>query len=158
MRRRLVTYFERKRVCVPDELVDETFNRIARRIAEEGQLTGDPPARYCYITAKFVFLEYLRRPRPSALPNVELAAPAKVHVDDDRREHRLDCLDRCLTELSERDRELILEYYGGEQQVKIEHRHRLADRLGLSANALTIRACRIRARLEACVSSCCGQK
>jgi DNA-directed RNA polymerase specialized sigma24 family protein len=157
MRRRLIAYFERKRVHSSDELVDETFNRIARRLAEEGQLADGPPARYCYITAKFVFLEYLRR--PVALPMTDAETPAlKVDGPDAEYERRLDCLDRCLNELNDRDRELILEYYGGDQRSKIEQRQRLARRLVLSANALAIRASRIRSRLESCVSSCCARK
>ena len=61
-RRRLVKYFDRKNCIVPDELADETLNRVARRLAEEGVTSDDPPARYCYIMARFVFLEYHRRP------------------------------------------------------------------------------------------------
>lgn len=33
-----------------------------RRLQEEGSITDTAPARYCYIVAKFVFLEELRRP------------------------------------------------------------------------------------------------
>src|SRR5216683_127768 len=61
MRRRLVSYFDRKNCLSPDELADETLNRIARRLEEQGAITDVAPARYCYIVAKFVFLEYLRR-------------------------------------------------------------------------------------------------
>jgi len=46
---------------------------------------------------------------------------------------------------------LILRYYQGEQRAKIENRRALAERLGLTINALRIRASRIRSRLEACV-------
>ena len=53
MRRRLVSYFDRKRCLSPDELADETLNRVARRLEEEGAIT-DAPARYCYIVAKYV--------------------------------------------------------------------------------------------------------
>src|SRR5271156_5139725 len=61
MRRRLVAYFDRKNCVAPDDLADETLNRVARRLEEEaGAITGTAPAQYCYITAKFVFLEYLR--------------------------------------------------------------------------------------------------
>ena len=59
MRRRLSAYFDRKNCHAPDDL-DETLNRIARRLEEEGSLVEGPPARYCYIVAKFVFLEFTR--------------------------------------------------------------------------------------------------
>jgi DNA-directed RNA polymerase specialized sigma24 family protein len=164
MRRRLTSYFGRKRCLSPDELADETLNRAARKLEEHGEITDTPPARYCYIVAKFVFLEYLRsaehrqtslddgRGVPDALtgPAMPRADEAGVGVD----EKRFGCLDRCLRQLTGSDRALILEYYAGDEGLRIEHRRELAARLGLTANALTIRACRIRGTLEACVSKC----
>src|SRR5258708_31005229 len=61
-RSRLVQYFDRKNCRSPDELADETLNRVARRLTEQGSITDTSPARYCYIVARFVFLEYHRRP------------------------------------------------------------------------------------------------
>jgi DNA-directed RNA polymerase specialized sigma24 family protein len=151
MRSRLVAYFVRKRCVGAEDLADETLNRVARRLEEEGSI-ADAPARYCYIVARFVFLESLRNPstthqapleHPIAQPDTE-SAGTSAH----------DCLDRCLAELPARDSALILEYYGGEPGQKAEQRRTLASRLGLSGNALTIRASRIRDRLEACVSGC----
>src|SRR5262245_64833579 len=63
MRERLVFYFDRKNCLTPDELADETLNRVARRLDEEGGISIDTPAHYCYIVARFVFLEYLRGKR-----------------------------------------------------------------------------------------------
>src|SRR5215467_6390514 len=60
IRRRLVQYFARKNCLSPDELADETLNRVARRLTEEGAIESDTPAHYCYIVARFVFLEQLR--------------------------------------------------------------------------------------------------
>lgn len=60
MRRRLVSYFGRKRCLAPDELADETLTRVARKLEEQGEITDTAPARYLYIIARFVFLEYLR--------------------------------------------------------------------------------------------------
>jgi hypothetical protein len=59
-----------------------------------------------------------------------------------------------LDRLEPENRELILRYYLGEQGAKIENRRVLAEQLGLTADALSIRACRVRGRLEACVSKC----
>jgi DNA-directed RNA polymerase specialized sigma24 family protein len=67
------------------------------------------------------------------------------------------CLERCLDSLSRPERQLILEYYLGEKRVKIDRRSELATRLGITMNALSIRACRIRHKLEACVRECFGK-
>jgi DNA-directed RNA polymerase specialized sigma24 family protein len=151
MRRRLVAYFDRRGCRSPDDLADETLDRVSRRLEEEGAIEDDAPGRYCYIVAKFVFLEYVRREgREAAGGMAEVAsAPEPPSTDDER----LVCLDRCLGELAATDRELILEYYGLGQP-NPERRRALAARLGLSPNALAIRACRIRDRLEVCVRAC----
>jgi DNA-directed RNA polymerase specialized sigma24 family protein len=162
MRRRLASYFGRKRCLSPDELADETLNRVARKLEEQGTITDATPPRYCYIVAKFVFLEYLRSAehRQASLGEGRgvldaLAGPAAARADEAGvDEKRFDCLDRCLRQLSAHDRALILEYYSGGEGGTIEHRHQLAARLGLTANALAIRACRIRGTLEACVNAC----
>src|SRR5262249_40933887 len=66
----------------------------------------------------------------------------------------LECLDRCLGRLDPDEALLILDYYRGEQRAKIKQRRRLATELELSPNALSIRACRIRDKLEACITQC----
>src|SRR5207253_9181889 len=48
MRKRLVLYFDRKGCLSPDDLADETLNRVARRLEEEGTIISDAPAHYCY--------------------------------------------------------------------------------------------------------------
>jgi DNA-directed RNA polymerase specialized sigma24 family protein len=160
MRRRLVAYFDRKRAQSPDELADETLNRVARRLDEEGAITDTPPARYCYIVARFVFLEYARRREHSrsSVDDIAIPVPPEPDATTEERERLLDCLERCLQQLDAADRALILDYYRGEQGVKIEQRRELAARLNITANALSIRACRIRVKLEACVSACSARK
>jgi DNA-directed RNA polymerase specialized sigma24 family protein len=162
MRRRLAAYFDRKNCLSADELADETLARVAQKLEEKGAIEGLSPAHYCYVTAKFVFLEYLRHAKQDQICLEELGssvrpgATGKPLPDTALEDKRLlDCLDRCLKKLSLVDSGLILDYYQGEGQEKIQRRRQLGARLGLSANALTIRACRIRAKVEECVSACC---
>ena len=155
IRGRLVAYFIRKNCLPADELADETLTRVARRLEEEGAIP-DAPARYCYIVARFVFLEQLRRAEPGQAGPVELALlPAPTPLDDGR-EKRLSCLECCLGDLNGHDRNLIVEYYTGDGHEKIENRRAMAERLGATMNALSIRACRIRDKLESCVRKCAG--
>ncbi len=166
IRRRLVRYFERKNCSPADELADETLTRVARRLAEEGEIQHVVPAQYCYTVARFVFLEYQRRPaesqvRPESFVFIDRDLPV-AQTPSERHEaesqaKRLECLETCMRQLPSHHRELILDYYRGERGSKIELRRGLAEQLGLTANALSIRACRIRERLERCVKACCGQ-
>jgi DNA-directed RNA polymerase specialized sigma24 family protein len=161
MRRRLVSYFSRKRCLLPDELADETLSRVARKLEEQGSITDTPPARYCYIVARFVFLEYLRGADHRqtsldygrAVPEPTLVPASAAGDEGDADETLLDRLDLCLRRLTAHDRTVILEYYSGDQQERIAHRRALAARLQLTPNALSIRACRIREALEACVNA-----
>ncbi len=68
MRQRLIAYFDRKNCLNPDELADETLNRVARRLEEEGAIKSETPAKYCYITARFVFMESLRGKEKNNVP------------------------------------------------------------------------------------------
>jgi len=168
MRRRLAGYFDRRGCLAADDLADETLARVARRFQEEGGITDTLPARYCYIVAKFVFLEHIRQARRTgpSLDEVpalrEPASPAALHDGSDgaevSSEQLLDCLEDCLAKLPPDDRELILAYYRGERREKIEHRREIAERFGLTSNSLCIRACRIRNRLETCVKARSAEK
>ena len=167
MQRRLVAYFDRKNCLNADELADETLTRVAQKLQEKGEITDLSPAHYCYVTAKFVFLEYIRHSKrsqvslddvsASGLPELE-AANSFPSRDSENQEQLQNCLDRCLKKLSADDSGLILAYYQGEQQEKIQRRRQLSEKLGLSSNALSIRACRIRSKVEECVRECCGGK
>jgi DNA-directed RNA polymerase specialized sigma24 family protein len=162
MRRRLVSYFDRRNRPFPDELADETLNRIARTLGECGAIAVTPPARYCYAVARFVLLEDLRR-KPRYLPveavRVEpcvASGPASGAGEQASiREQRLECLDRCLEKLKPEQRDLAIEYYRDVKRVRIDRRRELAARLGITMNALGIRASRIRGSLEVCVDDCC---
>jgi DNA-directed RNA polymerase specialized sigma24 family protein len=163
MRRRLVAYFERRDRPFADELADETLNRIARTLETSVTIKITPPARYCYVVAKFVLLEDFRRDRSQnrLATAAALVAPGdpvgrRPDSDDTRalQEERLACLDTCLAELKPEQRDLVLEYYRDTKRQRIERRRDLAERLGISTNALGIRASRIRDTLEACVEAC----
>jgi hypothetical protein len=156
IRRRLVRYFERKKCLDPDALADDTLNRVSRRLEEEGAITDATPAHYCHIVAKFVLLEHIRQVNAHVQQPIAVDRPleAKAPAGDTDGQALLECLDRCLGRLDPDEALLILEYYRGEQRAKIEQRRRLAAELELSPNALSIRACRIRDKLEACISEC----
>jgi len=162
MRRRLVAYFDRKSCAAPDELADETLNRVARRLIEEGAIETKTPAKYCYIVARFVFLEHLREVQKATAVLDEIRRQrhgndSTAAVVDDDKQKMLDCLERCASKLEPVNRELITRYYVGRERVKIENRRRLAESFGITINALAIRACRVRDTLEACVRQCANE-
>ena len=160
MRRRLVSYFDRRNRPAADELADETLNRVARTLEQGGVIATRPPARYCYTIARFVLFEDLRRERrhvafdETTIRVDERPIMAELTEDHALREQRLACLDRCLEQLKPEQRMLIVDYYRDVGRQKIERRRALADRLSISMNALAIRASRIRDILLTCMEGC----
>ncbi|MGI8788323.1 MAG: hypothetical protein ACR2HG_11240, partial [Pyrinomonadaceae bacterium] len=149
----------------PDDLADETLNRVARRLEEQGTIESETPARFCYITARFVFMEYLRGTDKINVPldNV-LRQPQARHLvapehdeEKEKKEKMLVCLEHCAEKLEAGNREIIFGYYYGAERIKIENRRALAEKMKITMNALTIRACRIRDKLEVCVGKCVGE-
>ena len=160
MRGRLIAFFDRKNCLLPDELADETLNRVARRLEEVGKIETETPAKYCYITARFIFLESLRGKEKQNVPFDTTLNQSTTDESDEkeRKEKMLVCLEDCTGKLDAQNREIILGYYVGEERAKIENRRAIASRLEISINALSIRACRIRDKLETCVKKCAEKK
>ena len=161
IRDRLVHYFARRNCLRPDDLADETLNRVARRLEETGGIDNVVPAQYCYIVAKFVLLESFRqRARETQVHHGdgEPEPPGRLRTDDtlESRERTFACLERCLDECTPAERRLILEYYRTPTGKASDQRKELAASLGVTANSLAIRASRIRSRLEDCVRACRG--
>ena len=148
IRRKLIKIFVCRGCSCPEDLSDETINRVIRKVQEMGETYVGDPALYFFGVAHNVHLEYLRRkPLPQTPP-----AP-----DQPRSEEEYACLEKCMERLSPRSRDLVLTYYQEEKRAKIDLRKQLAGRMGIPLNALRIRACRIRANLEDCVSQCLQQ-
>lgn len=164
LRRALTLYFEFRDVPAPEDLADETLNRVARRLSEGKDIYTDNPNAYFYGVARNVWREHLSDPG-KVVASVEDLPPGSAAVldpsdsrarDEERadRERRLECLEGCLEGMRPVERQLITDYYQGEKDVKISNRKALAERLGVPSNALRIRACRLRARIEECVRDC----
>jgi len=149
IRQRLIKIFSCRGCADPEDLADETINRVANKLKDiEPDFVGEP-GRYFYGVANKIQLEYMRRKPPPEVP---------PPTDDDRQDEReFECLDRCIQKLSTENRQLVLEYYQNQGKTKIDHRKRIAESLGIAINALRIRAFRLRASLQECVSKCLSE-
>jgi RNA polymerase sigma factor (sigma-70 family) len=152
IRSKLINFFGWRGAPFPEDHADESINRVIRKLIEGDSI--EDPSTYVYGIARMVLLEAGRqRERQVSLDTVGvLAAPERS--EDDEKEARLDCLDRCLSKLPERARDLIREYYRKEKGDKIEHRRKLAEGIGIPVNALRIRALRLRDKLGLCINEC----
>lgn len=149
VRRRLIKIFTCRGCHEPEELADETINRVIKKLKEiEGAFTGDRTRYFCGVANK-VHLEYLRRKPVPRLPS--------PNPDSDETEQEFECLEKCIETLTPDNRRLVLQYYQEEKRAKIDHRRNLAEQLGIAVNALRIRAYRIRSFLQDCVHDCLEQ-
>ena len=139
IRTRLIRIFAAKGCWVAEDLADQTINVVASKVDWLLEnYTGDP-ALYFYGVGKKVFLEWLKK---HPLPDVPPRTP-----DNSEIERLCGCLERCLQDLSPEDRWLAVQYHEGEKQERIRNRKLLAQKLGISQNALRIKMCHIHARL-----------
>jgi RNA polymerase sigma factor (sigma-70 family) len=154
LRRVLEKFFDWNGAWPPEECVDETLDRLARRM-NEGVEIADVRS-YAHGIARLVLLEWHRRPGVESLDDATLSrlSTRSAPLED---EPLRDCLDRCLAELPADSRTLVLEYYSAERRAKIDTRRRLADLFGISDSALRNRVQRVRDRLERCVRACAGR-
>ncbi len=152
IRRKLVRLYEWRGCDFPEDLVDETFNRVARRLAEHVELQdGDPYSYFCGVAHRIVKevwrqQDRLRRQWEAEGPAeaAELAVPAFEEPDE-----RLAALHRCLERLPPGAHRLILRYYEGDDRIR--SRRQLADEQKIALNALRIRVHRVRRAVEDCL-------
>jgi DNA-directed RNA polymerase specialized sigma24 family protein len=148
IRRRLIALFVCRGCPQAEDLADETINRVMRATQKEGFIYEGAPIRYFYGVAKLVHLESLRRHPVPEIP---------VHnTEEVESEHK--CLERCVGQLPERSRELVLEYYQEQGRARFAHRAKLAEKLGIPLTTLRVQAHRIRGLLRDCMAQCMEEK
>jgi DNA-directed RNA polymerase specialized sigma24 family protein len=154
IRRKLVRLFEWRGCTAPEDLTDETFNRVARRMAEGIELRSNDPYGYFCGVAHLVYKEVLRRSQREhrALESGDWPPPGCCSDLEEPPDRRLECLRHCLGLLPRGKRDLVLRYH--QSQGKIDNRQALARELDIPLNALRIRVHRLRRKLEDCVAQC----
>ena len=152
IRSNLLRFFEWRGCPFPEDHADEAFNRVARKIADGEEI--QKPSGYVMGVARLLVLEIIKslsRQR-EALGEYQKSYNEVAEVPES--ESRIECLQKCLQQLSSDNRELIIQYYQGDKGEKIENRRKLGERLGVAINTLRMRAQRLRERLQGCVEEC----
>jgi DNA-directed RNA polymerase specialized sigma24 family protein len=146
IRWRLIAVLASRGCTSPEELADETIDRVARKVPAIAESYVGDKAIYFLGVMNNVHHEYLKRAPLPRLPDPEDAVESKEDV------HR--CLDRCLDKLTPKSRRLIEQYYAEEKRAKIDLRQRIAAELGIGVSTLRLRALRIRDKLQSCIEQC----
>ena len=150
IRWRLIAILAARECPVPEELADETIDRVARRVSDIAPNYSGDPTLYFFGVANNVHHEYLKRPAK--------AEPTPALEAEEDNEATYECLELCLNRLPEDSRKLIRGYYAEDKQAKIALRKRIASEMGISINTLRLRALRIREGLQKCIERCLAAK
>lgn len=146
IQRKLIGVFACQGCLEPEDLADQTFNVVTSKIDWLTVNYVGEPAPYFYAVAKKIRQETLRKKPVPLVPQPDPPSEEEQKV--------FECLDQCLAELSQSDRELVLEYHQGQKSEKILNRERLAEARGMSRNALRIKVYYIRSRLRQSLQMC----
>ena len=143
LQRKLTRYFEWNACANPEEFADEVMDRVARRVLE-GEVIQSPVS-YVLGVARRVLLE-----STSKMLLLPLEGDVGA-VEEPTQETTLARLDDCLDQLPPESRAMLIEDYSAEAGERIRIRQEMADRMGLTANALRNRCLRLRKNLEECM-------
>lgn len=155
IRQSLIRTFIWRGCYKPEELADETINRVMRKLPDVIGTYENDPALYFYGIGRNVLKECYREVAVYRSMN----EPERLNVlnqdrPDEQRERVFACLDECLGKLTESSRALVLHYYEVQGMAKVNFRRDLAREMGVATNALRVRVHRIRAQLQECVLAC----
>jgi RNA polymerase sigma factor (sigma-70 family) len=147
LRHDLAKLFRWSRCSDPEELTDEVFDRVARKVHSIKEAYEGDPRLYFRAVANNVIKENLKKIKTHiSLEDVD----GLVHrqIDDDEREDQKllkeKLLNECIDELSPADRQLLLSYYREEKRGA----RKLAAKLCISEGTLRVRIYRIRQSLQ----------
>ena len=142
-----------------DELADRTLDRVAAKISEGEKIEN--VSAYAGSVARFIWLEHNRKKREDAVGDdlPEVAVDPDIDVLKDR-DARMECLRECMAKTipNPTDQKIVVGYYDTDTNEKNKDaRKRLAASLDMTLNALKVRACRLRDRLERCINDCAAR-
>lgn len=165
-RARLIYVLHGRGCAHAEELADEVFARVEKKLAEGAEI--DKLEAYLLEVARFVALEDRRRTRTNPRSLEGLAPKGEPCVDprqianerealaQDRRRER--CMKRCWRNLPEAQRKILTDYFSNAGRERIENRKRLALRLEVTLTTLRVEIHRLRADLAECLRWCLARR
>ncbi len=157
IRQSLVQLFVWNECSDAEDLADEAFNRVTRKVSELMIDYSGDPALYFYGVAKKMLQE--RRRQDNLRRESQLDSRLSTYNNhQSNNSHEIDqkfeCLEKCIQELLPENRELIINYYQHEKRAKIDFRREIAVEMGIDVGSLRVKAFRIRASLQQCIKKC----
>ncbi|HQU85784.1 MAG TPA: hypothetical protein PKY59_21790 [Pyrinomonadaceae bacterium] len=150
IRRNLIALFDFRGCENSEELADEAINRVAEKLLKSEEDNPIYSIHFIYGVARLIYLEQTNKRKQLNIDDQNIAAETEIFDDGDRQ----DCMKKCLQELAENDRLLIVKYYNVDKETKIKRREAIAAQNEISMNNLRVKIKRIREKLRDCRKKC----
>lgn len=142
-----------------DALIDETVNRVAKRIETLYPELPENPEAVFWGFARNVFREYVKELKKIRT----LSETESLRSDGDPEgsgqiESNYGCLEDCLAELGHEDSEMMRDYFTYDPGTRSNVRQAIADRMSISLGNLQVRVFRTREILKNCIKNCISEK
>ena len=156
IREGLIRFFRFKGCSDLQTLADETINRVAEKIPTLDESKNVKKFTIFYGFASNIFLEYLKAQKRQNEKLNKFAATQNSFAEaaEDPDDSKIECLNKCLSELSAQEREIFIEYYAQEKEKKSIARKKIAERIQCEMNSLHVRVFRLRGFLAKCIENC----
>lgn len=145
-------YFAARGSTCAEELADETISRLARKIADGEQIRDI--LRFSFGLSRLIWMESLRKPENSYISFDDAPTLSVVLPDFLLRKEQNACYLHCIRQITDEEKNLMIEYWEDDQGLHYEARKLLAEKKGISPTALRIRVSRIKRKLEVCMENC----
>jgi hypothetical protein len=148
LRRRLVRMFRAWGHFACEDLADRAIDRVVRKLDRGLILWPGDRNGYFFRVAYFISLEDSRQKARARRALKRLQEEGSSLEELLRQEQRLAILEVHVRSLSADERRLLLRYYEGDGQARIQNRRQLAEEQGMTLNTLRVCVHRIRAGLD----------
>ena len=153
LRSKLIDFFRWRKWVDSEGLADRVLDRLSQKLAQGTQVVN--LEAFALSIARYVDKEESRLQARQRREATSLAVLNSSSPESWSELEVLDrCLEGCLAKLRPSDRTLMLRYYSGEKQARIQNRKELAASLSWSMANLRMHCARLRAKLKGCTLSC----
>lgn len=154
----LERYFRYRGCSDPYNLADVTINRVASKLSNL-EITKDTNIlSIFYGFAKNIYREYLTEVSKNELPFNTDYFSLKDPTFGNKENSEFECLDKCLSKITDDEKQMIISYYSKDKGDKIILRKKMAEQLEITINALHVKVYRTKNVLKVCIERCLKKK
>lgn len=144
----LIRFFRLKGLRQTEKAADETLDRVALKLTHGEQI--EDFTKYALTVARYIFFEQQRLEIKERKAGESFHAQIAQNGFDPQKGEELTHYRRCYKALKPDERHILEEYFADRPEID-DARVKLAEKLGVSGNALRLRVFHLRRRLADCL-------